>query len=146
MMSRLCLATIFALVAALTLGSSTAHAAKGVKKKNKAHTIHGTVVAVNHKAGKGTITIMARQHKKKNAAAGNAPQMHEVTVHIDTATAYSMSQKKAKTPTTVAAVQKGAKIMVKSTGQHADTVVVSANTKKAKKNALNAGKKAKKVL
>jgi hypothetical protein len=127
---------------ALTLGVSSAEAAKGTKKKGE-QKIHGKVLAVHHhKGGGGSITVKVHHHKKKTGqstaakAAPKAPaagsQHHGKTFHIGKHTHIEAVQGKLHQTVGFAALHAGEHVTVLAKGQNAEKVDIHVPHQKVK--------------
>jgi hypothetical protein len=112
------LALVFSVV--LTAGTSTAHAAKGAKKKGE-HEHHGTIVAVEENGGHGHLTIKTHHHHKKTegVVGGKLEKFH-----ISSSTRFEIAHKMEHVPATVAALHLGEHVFVLAHEHHADLVVI----------------------
>ena len=144
---RLFITSAALIVGLFGAGSSTAFAAKGVKKTATPGVAHGVVTHVEHHKVKGPnghigeITIKTHHSKKKGqpAVAGKKVSGHTHKFTIGANTTFSHSNGKQQTPATFAAVHQGEHVAITHTGHHASSVKIhthaakKANPKKANK-------------
>ena len=129
---------VLGVVFGLTVGASSAQAAKGVKKKangNGEHHHHGKVISVDHKAGHFTIAVHHHSKKKKGTTATATPtKVQHIKFNVTNSSKFFVSQNKNKTPSSFSALKVGEHVGVASKNHHADTVVIHKQTKPKKKN------------
>jgi hypothetical protein len=121
---------VLGVIFGLSVGASSAFAAKGVKKKAEHHH-KGVVVSV----GDGTITIKTHHHKKKKAATAGAPKHQELSFTINAATKVEIDSKGVHKPATLAALHKGEHVTIASKEKHADKIAIHHHKHKKKKAA-----------
>ncbi len=148
--------TILGLFLALAVGTSTAQAAKGVKKnvsgkgvkKNvsgspialAAHKVHGTVVAVDH--NKGTLTVKLHNHHKKiltttttlttlkPTATGKS---HKHAFHVVSGVKVTAVHGKSSKPASLSAIHKGERVAMLVIGDTVEAITIHSHKKKKKK-------------
>jgi len=135
---------VFGLAGILTIGASSAQAAKGVKKEE--HKVEGKVIAVHHhKDGHGSITVeVAHHHKKKGQAPGTtaAPavpaqargahhQDHE-TFEVNAETRFESVQGKEHKTVGFREVHDGESVTIHARGHHAEVVDIHHHHRKGK--------------
>ena len=124
----------------LSIGASTAEAAKGVKKAasgNGQRTLVGTVVSVSpDKTGYGVFKLKTGTHHKKMIPFANAPanakvnQQNKPVTHelnVTSATRFEHHNGNSVSIVTPAALKKGERVRVRATGPQAQTVQILTN-------------------
>jgi len=124
----------------LSIGASTAEAAKGVKKTangNGHRTLVGTVVSINpDKTGYGVFHLKTGNHHKKMSAYTNAPTNAAVNVqnkpvvhqlNVSSATRFEHHNGNSVSVVTPAALKKGERVRVRASGTQAQTVQILTN-------------------
>jgi hypothetical protein len=111
---------VVGLAVGLAAGAPSAHAAKGVKKKNE-HLVNGTVVRVEHKdQHEGEITVKVHHHKKKSQPGHG----HERRFHVHRNTQFIARHGDKEHVTHFAAVKQGEHVTVHAKAHHAEMVVI----------------------
>jgi hypothetical protein len=124
------LAAALGLALFLTLGASTALAAKGAKRAEKTGDRHyrGVITAVDQdKDGKvNSFTVAIRHHKKKNKTGAK-----EMKFTLDSNTKF-VAHGKMKTQFGASKLAKGERVRILAKGDHADKVVLKKAHARAK--------------